>query len=121
VLSETPANTLVIVAAPINIHKEWRVVVAEGKTLTSSLYKEFDRINVKPGSNDAVERLAEQVFCNLKPSDPMLIVDICEIEAELKLLEIGAFSVAGLYALDVNKIVDCVATLAFKEHKEIWE
>lgn len=119
VLSETSKETLVVVAPPLNIKKEWRVIIADGQAITGCLYKENGTLNVQEGCDQEVLRLAEFVAHKLKPFDPIFVIDICEHNKELKLLEIGAFSVAGLYALDVEKIATTVHNLAIREYNDI--
>jgi hypothetical protein len=119
IMNEASAEDLVVVAPPKKIQREWRIVVAEGKALTSSLYKVNGTLTVEAGAPPEVEKLVEQIADVYHP-DPMFIVDICESNNKLFLLEVGAFSVAGLYALDVEKIVETAARLAEREWKDIF-
>ena len=119
VMNNASATDLVVVAPPKHIKREWRVVVAENKAITGCQYKADEKLSVSPDCPDTVIQLAEQAAHDFAP-DPMYVVDMCECNDTLYLLEIGAFSVAGLYALNMEKIVEVAAKLAKAEFEDIY-
>jgi hypothetical protein len=51
--------------------------------------------------------------------DPAWTVDICELESgELKVVEVGSFSCAGMYASDPEPIVTEINRISMREWKE---
>ena len=117
---EAMGEDLIVVAPPKRIRNEWRVLVADGKAVTGSLYKFNEKLCPKGGLLPVeVNRLAEEVGKVFTP-DPLFIADICETtDGKLSLLEVGAFSVAGLYEMDADKIVEAATIAATKEWDDI--
>lgn len=119
-------ETLVLVCKPIEIKREWRLVVTD-RVVASSQYKEGEGLVRITGSDlrkvrdtpQTVLDYGQQVLdeVEFKP-DPIWTLDICETPAgDLKVLEVGSFSCAGLYACDPYPIVDEVNRLAMLD----WE
>lgn len=116
---------LVIAAPPSKIKQEWRVVVADNKIISGSKY---DVNDAQYWDNDhAIERLPESVLQYVQDMlnvveyqpDPAWTVDICELESgELKVVEVGSFSCAGIYASDPEPIVTEINKISIREWKE---
>jgi hypothetical protein len=85
---------------------EWRVICSSRGVVTGCQYRTVGIPNVQAGIPDEV-RLYAQSLCNGPTHpDPMYVLDICyHRQTSYRLLEAGPFSVAGLYACDVDKIV----------------
>ena len=61
---------------------------------------------------DGVRNLALEICSGDFQPDPMYVLDICDTpDRGLRLLEAGAFSVAGLYHCDLEAIVSTAARL----------
>lgn len=101
-------ETLVIIAKPVDIAYEWRTVVVEGKVIASSQYKTFGRVVQRETVPEALQ-YAQDVLNTVKYSpDPIWTLDICLTNNEFKVLEVGSFSCAGLYACDPEPIIHAV-------------
>ena len=113
---------LVVVAPPSEIKREWRAVVADNRIIAGSEYYTDEAWNKDlPVENLPAEVLqyAQEVVTssNYQP-DPVWTIDICETKAgDLKVVEVGSFSCAGLYASDPEPIVKEVNRITIRE----WE
>jgi hypothetical protein len=111
---------LVIVSSPAEIKREWRAIVAERRIIAGSEYKTDQSWN----EETPVETLPNEVFqyaqaivgsVNYQP-DPVWTIDICETnDGNLKVIEVGSFSCAGLYNCDPEPIVKEVNRITIKE------
>ena len=106
---------LVVVAPPVVIKREWRVVVANNKVIAGSEYN-----NLSDDAWSGVQKLPEEVSqyaqgildsvtkigtVNRYYPDPVWTIDICESETGLKVVEVGSFSCAGMFACDPEPII----------------
>jgi hypothetical protein len=111
-------ETLVVIANPQRIMREWRTVVAENKVITASQYKYgIQMIRSKDVSTEVIQ-YTQEVLDNVKyKPDPIWTLDICETDdGRLHVLEVGSFSCAGLYACDPEIIVETVNRIALAEY-----
>lgn len=115
--SETPSAELVLISAPKNIHREWRLICTEDKVLTGSRYKTWGRPDYNSEvPQEAIDKALEILKESKWVPDPIFVMDICDSPTGVyHLLEIGAFSVAGLYKCDMKPIVKVASELALKE------
>jgi ATP-grasp domain, R2K clade family 3 len=101
--SLTP-QTMIQLAKPITIYAEYRFWVVKGKIITSSLYKRGDRV-IYSSQVDAIfanyvnERLAEWL-----PLETF-VIDVCDTENGIKIVEINTLNASGFYAADVQSLV----------------
>lgn len=120
-------ESLVLVCRPIEIAREWRLVVSD-HIVACSQYKEGKGLVRLQGSDivktkEVPERVLEygrQVLSAVKfKPDPIWTMDIGETATGnlLKVLEVGSFSCAGLYACDPDPIIDEIQRVASKD----WE
>lgn len=105
--------TRVLVAAPKPIACEWRLVVVEGSVVTASQYAQHRSTAFTPGCPDAVRAFADRVLHAVawRP-DPIFMLDICESEGQLFVLELNSFSCSGLYQCDLRAVVGAASRLA---------
>lgn len=127
----TDPDSLIIISSPKVIKKEWRFVVSGNRVVTGSLYREkigpigsgkyreIDPDNY-PADKEALKKAIEIADEKYNP-DPMYVIDICETEnGEMRLLEIGSFSCAGLYDCNIPTIVDEAEKQALKEYEDAY-
>lgn len=113
-------ETLVVVANPQRIMREYRMVVAENKVITASQYKHgIQNVRSKDVPKEVMQ-YGQEVLDNVKyKPDPIWTLDICETDdGRLHVLEVGSFSCAGLYACDPEIIVETVNRLALAEYMD---
>lgn len=101
------------VSRPVNIYKEWRLVVIDNRIITGSQYRENGRLSIDSFVPDrvSIEFALRIVRKELKDFLPAYTLDICESEQGLKVLELGCFNSAGFYHCDMDKIVTAINLL----------
>jgi hypothetical protein len=105
---ELPVN----VAPTRTIGREWRYVVAEGRLVGGSAYSADGRIANPDDPKGAPWRFAEDILRSLRPPEEVYVLDLCEADGELKLLELNPFSGADLYACNAREVVTAVSSAA---------
>lgn len=111
----TDPDTLIVIAGPKTIQAEYRFVIAGTEVVTGCQYMP----EIVVGWTQKARDLAAEVAKEYQP-DPMFIVDICFDGEKYWLMEIGAFSVAGLYACKMEDIVSAAVKIAEEEWKDIY-
>ena len=113
---EFPFESIVVVSAPRVIQVEWRFVVADREVIAGSQYKVAGK-NVVAATYDAAAReLAADIAKSEYQPDRVWVMDVCRTaEGEYRLLEIGGFSFADLYACNKAAIVEAVSIAALAE------
>lgn len=105
------ADIEVVVAPVQQIQGEWRFVVIEREVVTGSGYVANGRLATLDQANDGVWRFAAEIAAELAPPEAVYVMDVCETENGLRLLELNPFSGADLYACDGDKIVRRIAEI----------
>ncbi len=99
-------ESLPIVACPIcDIGREWRFVVFQSSVIAGSAYDATTRSALvdRPASN--AWNFAQSVAYGIPSPVDAYILDVCESNGELRLLELNPFGGADLYACDAVAIV----------------
>jgi hypothetical protein len=105
--------TLVVVAAPRQIDREWRLVVAGGRVVAASQYAEQGSKSVAEGCPEPVRAYAEVMLAEVPWwPDPLLMLDVCEAEGHFWLVELNGFSTSWLYQCDLVAVVGRASELA---------
>jgi len=113
----TEKNSMIIASTPKNIEKEWRFVVADKNVITGSLYNTAGKFGCAQEYPREAFDLA-QTIADIYNPDPMFTIDVCMgDDGQYYILEIGAFSCAGLYSCGMKTIVEHASYFAKKE----WE
>jgi hypothetical protein len=114
---EFPKASLVVASTPRSIVSEWRFVIADGRVVTGSLYRQDGEKCVQAGYDEAAGALAAEIAQLGYQPDPVWVMDICRTnDGTYHMLEIGGFSFADLYAGDKDAIVEA----ASREAAKIW-
>jgi hypothetical protein len=101
---------LPVVAAPVrSIQGEWRYVVADRRVVAGSAYVADGRRAVADDSRRAPWSFAQTIASSLDPPESVYVLDVCESDSELRLVELNPFSGADLYACDADAVVRAVA------------
>lgn len=107
----TSEDDLVIISSPKKILSEWRFVVIDGKVVTGSIYKMDYDVSLEPAdpiSDKHMFDFAQKMADKYQPNIAFTIDLAIGIKGEIGLLELNSFSCAGLYACDMDKIVEAV-------------
>ena len=115
-------TTLVVISSPKEIGREWRLVVAEDQVVASSQYRDYGAISLSRGCPDDVLQFAEGMLQQVRwRPDNVFVMDICEANDHLRLLELNSFSCSGLYRCDLPEVIRAVSVTARKEWKGTHE
>jgi hypothetical protein len=107
-------HTMCMISKPSKLVNEWRFLIADGKVITGSEY--FDEA-YDPKAAEFAGKVASEDY---RPH-PVYVMDICQTDDGVyHLLEIGSVNGAGLYYMDIPKVVDAVNKAAQKEWASVY-
>jgi hypothetical protein len=105
-------EVMVVVARPQVVRAEWRFFVCRGQVVTGSCYRRGDQRVRKRADEKRMDVARNMLAFALSQGydpDPVWVLDICEDGAgEYRILEVGGFSSAGLYACNTHLLVQAV-------------
>lgn len=102
---------LSVVAAPArNIGREWRYVIVDRKVVAGSAYLADGRMALQDDPKGPSWAYASKAASEMLPPEPVYVMDVCECEGRLWILELNPFSGADLYACDADAVVRAVAS-----------
>jgi len=117
---QIPPETLCLIGQPISIDAEWRIVIRDGKVLTSSSYRvngRFDKSVPAPsGAIEFAEHVAKAPFPNLPQ---MYVMDVCQTDGKYGIVEIGSINCSGFYGCDLHAVISAVSELAVSDWKRL--
>lgn len=103
---------LPIVVAPVRaVAREWRYVVVERRVVAGCAYEAATRTAAADDPSGEPWRFAAQVAAELAPPEPVYVLDVCEADGSLHLLELNPFSGADLYACDRAAVAGAIGAL----------
>lgn len=97
-------DTLVQVCRLRKIYSEHRFWVVKGKVVTSSTYKLGRRVQYETLIDPRFQEFAEMCIAEWQPHEAF-VIDICDCEDGLKVVEINTLNSSGFYAADIQKLV----------------
>jgi hypothetical protein len=100
----TKDDTLCVVSRPEVIKKEFRMIVANGKVITGSLYSEGGLLT----ENGFPKAAADLIEASKWHPHPLYVADVALTDDGFKLMEIGPINGAGIYKCDVVPILKAV-------------
>lgn len=107
-----PAS-LVVIAAPKRVEREWRLVASGDRIIAASQYAVQGRRVEAEGCPEDVRSFAESMLAKTRwRPDPIFMIDLCESEGELRLVELSGFSVSWLYKCRLADVVAEASALA---------
>lgn len=115
----TKSSDILLIAPVQQLLREWRVVVADGKVIAGSQYKNRGEIEHSFDCPKEVWSFAEKVLdhCSYRP-ERVWVMDIAETAIQnLAVVEINAFSSSGLYCCDKEPIVREVSRISLEENE----
>jgi len=109
-------HEIVIAAPPRMVMNEWRFIVVDKEVVTGSQYRFMQQSILRLNDDQKALNLAQEIAIQDYQPSLVWVVDICQTKSgNYYLLEVGCFSCAGLYACDLEIIVDKVSKAALKE------
>lgn len=114
-LSAVMDETMIMVAPAQNIQGEFRFVVANGRVIAGSEYRWDGKLDIRRDWTPECEELAQRVASHPWQIDIAYTCDVALLEDSVKLVELNGFSCAGLYACDLDKVVQGVSEAAIRE------
>jgi hypothetical protein len=90
-----------------NLGWEWRLFMLEDQVITASTYRLKDSLNIHGKVPKRVLDFAKETARLWQP-DKVYVMDICETDTGLKVIEYNCFHASGVYSCDVQKIVNLV-------------
>lgn len=111
-------ETLVVIAAPQPIEREWRLVVIGDRVLAGCQYALSGERAVAPECPREIVEFAESMLTEVRwRPDPAFMMDVCESGERLRLVELNGFSSSWLYRCDLSAVVASASELA----SQMWE
>lgn len=106
-------TALILVARPRRLSREWRLVIAGDKAIAGSQYRTDGGVEVTAGCPDEVVAFAATVLetVDWRPA-PLFIMDVCDSEDGLRLLELNSFGCSGHYLADLATVVEKASEIA---------
>jgi hypothetical protein len=106
-------TTLILVAAPKKVHYEWRLIVANGKVIAGSQYSQDGGFKAVRDCPSEVLAFAATVLQDVGwHPDPLFVMDVCDSEDGLRLLELNSFSCSAHHLADLQVVVQTTSELA---------
>lgn len=102
----------VVVAAVRNVSREWRFLVVNKTIVTGSAYDPATRAAVAETVESGAWSVARTVAASLPSPADVYVMDLCESEGVLRLLELNPFGGADLYGCDPSIVVESVSQAA---------
>jgi hypothetical protein len=107
--STLTVDTEVQMAQTAVIFAEYRFWVVKGQLVTRSLYKRGRRAFASSDVDVAVEAYARARVAEWQPHEAF-VIDVCETDRGMKIVELNTLNAAGFYAADMQKLVVALET-----------
>ena len=120
---EVDPESLVVCAAPRNIEAEWRIVIVNGEVVAHSQYRSNGKTDVDSLCDSEAIDLAKTLAKDLWQPAKAYVLDVCRVgngNPVYHVLEIGCVNCAGLYACNLEKVVEAMETQAREDWIEIF-
>jgi len=98
----------VVLCRTKNTGWEYRLFMVKDQVITGSSYKLKESINQTRRVPEEVLQFARDTANVWRPDD-VYVMDVCEAEEGLKVVEFNCFNASGLYACNVESIVKSVS------------
>ena len=109
---------LIVITAPREIGREWRLIIAGERAIAGSQYAVEGSKCIERGCPDEVRSFAEAMLGEVhwRP-DPIFTMDIAESAGRLWLVELNSFSCSWLHECNLASVVAEASRLATRA----WE
>lgn len=107
--------TLVVISKPREIGREWRLAIAGNEIVAASRYRDHGAISIARGCPSEVLAYTSDMMRQVRwRPDDVFMMDICESDGQLHLLELNGFSCSGIYDCDPAALVQAASAMAEK-------
>jgi hypothetical protein len=104
--------TLVVIASPQHISREWRLVVIADRIVSGSQYAVGGERAIAADFPSEVRAFAETMLSEVRwRPDPAFMLDVCESAGRLWLVELNSFSGSWLYRCELPAVVSAASEL----------
>ena len=100
-------QTEILVAPASRIDYEWRIFVVDNEVIDGSQYRINHNLRIDHTVPEEVFDYVRESIKIWQPA-PFFVMDICKVNDEFSILEIGDFHSSGWYATDKAKVIDAV-------------
>jgi hypothetical protein len=114
----------IIISSPVDIYKEYRLFILDGKVIGGSQYKKYGVLNRNNYVPDSVISFAEKMSEIYSPKS-VFVMDIAEIMSVMDgeshsyfVIEVGSFNSSGFYFSDIENIVLKVSDKVLKNYEK---
>lgn len=114
-LTSVMPETLMMVAPINDLQGEFRFVVAEGEIIAGSEYRWDNKLDIRRDWPEECFELAQRVAQHPWQVDIAYTCDVALTDDGPKVVELNGFCSAGLYACDMNKVVEGISRVAWRE------
>ena len=95
-------DTMVVVAEPKFLYREWRFFVVGGEVVAGSQYRDvYGQKREDPNVDPDVQRFTQRMVDKWKPAD-CFVLDIAATAEGLKVIEVNCFNGSGVYACNIE-------------------
>lgn len=115
-----PMDMLCVVSKPKDILAEHRLIIADGKVVAGSGYREDKVIKHTPHYPQGMVEFAEKVAAIWSPH-PIYCLDVATVLGGYKVVECGSVNCAGYYSCDLRKIVEAASAIAVREWEDVFQ
>jgi hypothetical protein len=106
-------TSLVVIAAPKSIVREWRLVVIGDRVVSGSQYAVAGERAITSDCPANVREFAATMLAEVRwRPDPAFMLDVCESAGRLWLVELNSFSGSWLYRCDLSAVIAEASELA---------
>jgi hypothetical protein len=99
----------IVVSSLAPVEQEWRFIVGAGKIIAASGYEADSR--TARNQEGIPWNAAREIIATLEPPESVYVMDLCESDGEIRLVELNPFSGADLYACPPAKVVHGVCAV----------
>jgi hypothetical protein len=86
---------------------EWRLPVVAGRVVDYSIYRQWRKVMPSREIYQEVLDVAAEAIRLHNPA-PAYVIDIGQVDGELKVIEYNGFNSAGLYACNIANVIDAI-------------
>lgn len=112
-----PPELLCVVARPVLIRAEWRLIIADGKVITGSQYRRRGSLCIEAGFPEDAAQLAETAAAEWAPH-PIFSVDVAETPEGPRIIELGSINCSGFYQCDLRSVARAMKTIAERDYEQ---